>query len=103
MLLVVTRVSLTSQHPSVPLANCWDDKDCPEGETGTYSHGNCGCGPLAPLLEQGEGREGCAVPEAGPAVLVWAPSLPPIKPMPHTLLRTHGDLRPWSSFCVFKA
>ncbi|KAL6046628.1 hypothetical protein STEG23_017534 [Scotinomys teguina] len=28
-----------SQHPSVPLANCWDDKDCPEGETGTHSHG----------------------------------------------------------------
>nr|XP_048308319.1 P2X purinoceptor 6 isoform X2 [Myodes glareolus] len=27
------------EHPSVPLANCWDDKDCPEGETGTYSHG----------------------------------------------------------------
>ncbi|XP_029423741.1 P2X purinoceptor 6 isoform X4 [Nannospalax galili] len=27
------------EHPSVPLANCWDDKDCPEGETGTHSHG----------------------------------------------------------------
>ncbi|ERE76324.1 P2X purinoceptor 6 [Cricetulus griseus] len=28
-----------SQHPSVPLANCWADEDCPEGETGTHSHG----------------------------------------------------------------
>ncbi|XP_069353363.1 P2X purinoceptor 6 isoform X2 [Eulemur rufifrons] len=27
------------QHPSVPLANCWTDEDCPEGETGTHSHG----------------------------------------------------------------
>uniref|UniRef100_A0ABK0LJJ1 Purinergic receptor P2X 6 n=1 Tax=Rattus norvegicus TaxID=10116 RepID=A0ABK0LJJ1_RAT len=27
------------QHPSVPLANCWADEDCPEGEMGTYSHG----------------------------------------------------------------
>ncbi|XP_021065097.1 P2X purinoceptor 6 isoform X1 [Mus pahari] len=27
------------EHPSVPLANCWADEDCPEGETGTYSHG----------------------------------------------------------------
>nr|XP_051696991.1 P2X purinoceptor 6 isoform X2 [Oryctolagus cuniculus] len=27
------------EHPSVPLANCWTDEDCPEGETGTYSHG----------------------------------------------------------------
>ncbi|XP_055466266.1 P2X purinoceptor 6 isoform X4 [Psammomys obesus] len=27
------------QHPSVPLANCWADEDCPEGETGTHSHG----------------------------------------------------------------
>ncbi|XP_052596011.1 P2X purinoceptor 6 isoform X2 [Peromyscus californicus insignis] len=30
------------EHPSVPLANCWEDKDCPEGETGTYSHGQGG-------------------------------------------------------------
>uniref|UniRef100_A0A8C8U1H0 Purinergic receptor P2X, ligand-gated ion channel, 6 n=1 Tax=Peromyscus maniculatus bairdii TaxID=230844 RepID=A0A8C8U1H0_PERMB len=28
-----------AEHPSVPLANCWEDKDCPEGETGTHSHG----------------------------------------------------------------
>ncbi|XP_077806857.1 P2X purinoceptor 6 isoform X10 [Macaca mulatta] len=27
------------QHPSVPLANCWVDEDCPEGERGTHSHG----------------------------------------------------------------
>ncbi|XP_055108308.2 P2X purinoceptor 6 isoform X4 [Symphalangus syndactylus] len=27
------------QHPSVPLANCWADEDCPEGERGTHSHG----------------------------------------------------------------
>ncbi|KAM9746650.1 P2X purinoceptor 6 isoform 3-T3 [Dama dama] len=27
------------QHPSIPLANCWADQDCPEGETGTHSHG----------------------------------------------------------------
>nr|XP_012632101.1 P2X purinoceptor 6 isoform X4 [Microcebus murinus] len=27
------------EHPSVPLANCWTDKDCPEGEKGTHSHG----------------------------------------------------------------
>ncbi|XP_004592200.2 P2X purinoceptor 6 [Ochotona princeps] len=27
------------EHPSVPLANCWTDDDCPEGEMGTYSHG----------------------------------------------------------------
>ncbi|XP_020929701.1 P2X purinoceptor 6 isoform X4 [Sus scrofa] len=27
------------QHPSIPLANCWADEDCPEGETGTHSHG----------------------------------------------------------------
>ncbi|XP_069353368.1 P2X purinoceptor 6 isoform X6 [Eulemur rufifrons] len=27
------------EHPSVPLANCWTDEDCPEGETGTHSHG----------------------------------------------------------------
>lgn len=27
------------EHPSVPLANCWADQDCPEGETGTHSHG----------------------------------------------------------------
>ncbi|XP_047297543.1 P2X purinoceptor 6 isoform X4 [Homo sapiens] len=27
------------QHPSVPLANCWVDEDCPEGEGGTHSHG----------------------------------------------------------------
>ncbi|XP_073916609.1 P2X purinoceptor 6 isoform X3 [Castor canadensis] len=27
------------EHPSVPLANCWADEDCPEGETGTHSHG----------------------------------------------------------------
>ncbi|XP_073745687.1 P2X purinoceptor 6 isoform X4 [Callorhinus ursinus] len=27
------------QHPSIPLANCWADEDCPEEETGTHSHG----------------------------------------------------------------
>lgn len=27
------------QHLSIPLANCWADQDCPEGETGTHSHG----------------------------------------------------------------
>ncbi|XP_021107910.1 P2X purinoceptor 6 isoform X3 [Heterocephalus glaber] len=27
------------EHPSVLLANCWTDEDCPEGETGTHSHG----------------------------------------------------------------
>ncbi|XP_053445365.1 P2X purinoceptor 6-like [Nycticebus coucang] len=27
-----------TQAPSVPLANCWADEDCPEGETGTHSH-----------------------------------------------------------------
>ncbi|XP_055108314.2 P2X purinoceptor 6 isoform X9 [Symphalangus syndactylus] len=27
------------EHPSVPLANCWADEDCPEGERGTHSHG----------------------------------------------------------------
>ncbi|XP_066221521.1 P2X purinoceptor 6 isoform X3 [Saccopteryx leptura] len=27
------------EHPSIPLANCWAHEDCPEGETGTYSHG----------------------------------------------------------------
>ncbi|XP_006894672.1 PREDICTED: P2X purinoceptor 6 [Elephantulus edwardii] len=27
------------EHPSVPLAACWTDKDCPEGEMGTHSHG----------------------------------------------------------------
>ncbi|XP_007953654.2 P2X purinoceptor 6 [Orycteropus afer afer] len=27
------------EHPSVPLAACWADEDCPEGETGTHSHG----------------------------------------------------------------
>ncbi|XP_074247354.1 P2X purinoceptor 6 isoform X4 [Saimiri boliviensis] len=26
------------EHPSVPLANCWADEDCPEGERGTHSH-----------------------------------------------------------------
>ncbi|ELK15561.1 P2X purinoceptor 6 [Pteropus alecto] len=28
-----------AQHPSIPLANCWTHEDCPEGETGTHSHG----------------------------------------------------------------
>ncbi|XP_069850401.1 P2X purinoceptor 6 isoform X2 [Dipodomys merriami] len=27
------------EHPSVPLANCWAQEDCPEGEMGTHSHG----------------------------------------------------------------
>nr|XP_058897162.1 P2X purinoceptor 6 isoform X3 [Kogia breviceps] len=27
------------EHPSIPLASCWADQDCPEGETGTHSHG----------------------------------------------------------------
>ncbi|XP_015442271.1 P2X purinoceptor 6 [Pteropus alecto] len=27
------------EHPSIPLANCWTHEDCPEGETGTHSHG----------------------------------------------------------------
>uniref|UniRef100_A0A2I3RBZ2 P2X purinoceptor n=1 Tax=Pan troglodytes TaxID=9598 RepID=A0A2I3RBZ2_PANTR len=37
------------EHPSVPLANCWVDEDCPEGEGGTHSHGNCGlCLPVLP-------------------------------------------------------
>ncbi|KAM9623007.1 P2X purinoceptor 6 [Trichechus inunguis] len=27
------------EHPSVPLAACWTDEDCPEGEMGTHSHG----------------------------------------------------------------
>ncbi|XP_019613265.2 P2X purinoceptor 6 isoform X1 [Rhinolophus sinicus] len=27
------------EHPSIPLANCWAHEDCPEGETGTHSHG----------------------------------------------------------------
>ncbi|XP_033614557.1 P2X purinoceptor 6 isoform X1 [Fukomys damarensis] len=36
---LVTSVSCLPQHPSVPLANCWADEDCPEGETGTHSHG----------------------------------------------------------------
>ncbi|XP_057348371.1 P2X purinoceptor 6 isoform X3 [Manis pentadactyla] len=27
------------EHPSIPLANCWADEDCPEGEMGTHSHG----------------------------------------------------------------
>ncbi|XP_047416407.1 P2X purinoceptor 6 isoform X3 [Sciurus carolinensis] len=27
------------EHPSIPLANCWVNEDCPEGETGTHSHG----------------------------------------------------------------
>ncbi|XP_019487637.1 PREDICTED: P2X purinoceptor 6 isoform X2 [Hipposideros armiger] len=27
------------EDPSIPLANCWAHEDCPEGETGTYSHG----------------------------------------------------------------
>ncbi|XP_044921214.1 P2X purinoceptor 6 isoform X2 [Mustela putorius furo] len=27
------------EHPSVPLANCLADEDCPEGETGIHSHG----------------------------------------------------------------
>ncbi|XP_028335900.1 P2X purinoceptor 6 isoform X2 [Physeter macrocephalus] len=26
------------EHPSIPLASCWADQDCPEGETGTHSH-----------------------------------------------------------------
>ncbi|KAI4569139.1 hypothetical protein MJG53_021009, partial [Ovis ammon polii x Ovis aries] len=33
------RSALCPQHPSIPLANCWADQDCPEGETGTHSHG----------------------------------------------------------------
>uniref|UniRef100_F7AWH5 Uncharacterized protein n=1 Tax=Equus caballus TaxID=9796 RepID=F7AWH5_HORSE len=28
--------------PSIPLGTCWADEDCPEGETGMHSHGNCG-------------------------------------------------------------
>nr|XP_058897170.1 P2X purinoceptor 6 isoform X10 [Kogia breviceps] len=28
------------EHPSIPLASCWADQDCPEGETGTHSHGS---------------------------------------------------------------
>ncbi|KAB1255691.1 P2X purinoceptor 6 [Camelus dromedarius] len=31
--------SFSSQHPSIPLASCWADEDCPEGEAGTHSHG----------------------------------------------------------------
>uniref|UniRef100_A0A8C4LY64 P2X purinoceptor n=1 Tax=Equus asinus TaxID=9793 RepID=A0A8C4LY64_EQUAS len=31
--------SLTTSTPSIPLGTCWADKDCPEGETGTHSHG----------------------------------------------------------------
>ncbi|KAM6155701.1 LOW QUALITY PROTEIN: P2X purinoceptor 6 [Rhynchocyon petersi] len=27
------------EHPSVPFAACWTDKDCPEGEMGMHSHG----------------------------------------------------------------
>ncbi|XP_054568585.1 P2X purinoceptor 6 [Eptesicus fuscus] len=27
------------EHPSIPLASCWAHEDCPEGETGTHSHG----------------------------------------------------------------
>ncbi|XP_004716413.1 P2X purinoceptor 6 [Echinops telfairi] len=27
------------QHPSVPLAACWADEDCPPGEKGSHSHG----------------------------------------------------------------
>ncbi|KAM7050876.1 P2X purinoceptor 6 [Molossus nigricans] len=27
------------EHPSIPLATCWTHEDCPEGETGTHSHG----------------------------------------------------------------
>uniref|UniRef100_I3MQI8 Purinergic receptor P2X 6 n=1 Tax=Ictidomys tridecemlineatus TaxID=43179 RepID=I3MQI8_ICTTR len=27
------------EHPSIPLANCWVNEDCPKGETGTHSHG----------------------------------------------------------------
>nr|XP_015107398.1 P2X purinoceptor 6 [Vicugna pacos] len=27
------------EHPSIPLASCWADEDCPEGEAGTHSHG----------------------------------------------------------------
>uniref|UniRef100_A0A2I2YEX2 ATP receptor n=1 Tax=Gorilla gorilla gorilla TaxID=9595 RepID=A0A2I2YEX2_GORGO len=52
------------EHPSVPLANCWADEDCPEGERGTHSHGNCGlCLPVGchlpstcrrPLLAQAQ-------------------------------------------------
>lgn len=37
------------QHPSIPLANCWADEDCPEGETGTHSHGNWPCLAASPL------------------------------------------------------
>ncbi|XP_058388074.1 P2X purinoceptor 6 isoform X4 [Diceros bicornis minor] len=33
------------EHPSIPLANCWADEHCPEGETGTHSHAPC---PLPP-------------------------------------------------------
>ncbi|XP_014597588.3 P2X purinoceptor 6 isoform X1 [Equus przewalskii] len=34
------------EAPSIPLANCWSDEDCPEGETGTHSHGPMGIGGL---------------------------------------------------------
>ncbi|XP_014442252.1 P2X purinoceptor 6 isoform X1 [Tupaia chinensis] len=27
------------ENPAIPLASCWADEDCPEGETGTFSHG----------------------------------------------------------------
>lgn len=41
------------QHPSIPLANCWADEDCPEGEMGTHSHGNLG--PVSQCLHWGGG------------------------------------------------
>lgn len=47
------------QHPSIPLATCWADEDCPEGETGTHSHGNSGpCLPVAPLGGSSRGGAG---------------------------------------------
>lgn len=51
-----------------------------------------------------KGREGMLYgPRGRPCCARLCTLFPAIKPMPHTLLTTHGDLRPWSSFCVFKA
>uniref|UniRef100_A0A452TBT5 Purinergic receptor P2X 6 n=1 Tax=Ursus maritimus TaxID=29073 RepID=A0A452TBT5_URSMA len=60
------------EHPSIPLANCWADEDCPEGETGMHSHGNCGpCLPVPPLGGGSRGWGWCPV-ESGTA---------PVKPL----------------------
>ncbi|KAK2490382.1 hypothetical protein MC885_009717, partial [Smutsia gigantea] len=43
------------EHPSIPLANCWANEDCPEGEMGTHSH--VPCRTTSPALWRFEGLE----------------------------------------------